>query len=144
LGDLDGSRTSDGRAPRPPPEPNAIDVVIGGPIGPADVPRLWGLVGALLEGTDVEVVVCDVEALADPDAATVDALARLQLTARRLGRQVRLRHACGELQELLALMGLSDTVPICAELALGSRGKVEEREPAHGVEEEADPADPTG
>ena len=143
LGDPEGSRTPRARAPRPRPEPDTIDVVIGGPIAPADVPRLWDPVRALLEGSDLEVVVCDVAALVDPDAVTVDALARLQLTALRFGRRVRLRHACGELQDLLALMGLSDVVPIAPGLPLEPGGQAEQREPARGIEEEADPTDPT-
>jgi ABC-type transporter Mla MlaB component len=118
-------------------------VVIGGPVAPADVPRLWGYVGALLEGGRVKVVVCDVGALVDPDAVTVDALARLQLSARRSGRQIRLHQACGRLQDLLALMGLSDALPLCARLALEPRGQSEHGEPTGGIEEEADPPDPT-
>jgi hypothetical protein len=41
----------------------------------------------------------------------VEALARLQLVARRIGCQVRLRGASGELLELVAFMGLSDVLP---------------------------------
>jgi len=41
----------------------------------------------------------------------VDALARLQLAARRRGCQVRLRRAPNELRELLAFMGLRDILP---------------------------------
>jgi hypothetical protein len=40
----------------------------------------------------------------------VDQLARLQLEARRLGCQIRLRHACAELVELIRLSGLEDVV----------------------------------
>lgn len=43
-----------------------------------------------------------VTSIVDPDAVTVDALARLQLPARWLGRRMRLRHARGELRDLLA------------------------------------------
>jgi len=45
------------------------------------------------------------------DASTVDALARLQLTARRHGFQVRLRGTSPELRELVAFMGLRDVLP---------------------------------
>jgi anti-anti-sigma regulatory factor len=128
---------------RPPPGPRTIVLAIVGPIDRADVPALCERVRALLQGSDVDVVVCDVGALIDPDAVVVDALAQLQLTARRLGRQVRLRHAGGELQDLLALMGLTEVVPVCAELPPEPRGKAEEREEARGVEEKADPDDPT-
>jgi ABC-type transporter Mla MlaB component len=117
-------------------------LVISGPIRPADLPGLCERVREVLGGSDADLVVCDVGALVDPDAVTVDALARLQLTARRLGRRVRLRRACGELQELLALMGLSDVVPPCAGLPLEPGGQAEEREQARSVQEEADPGDP--
>src|SRR5687768_12524990 len=104
-------------ASRPPAEPNTIILVIGGPIGRADISVLCERAGGLLlEATDAADVVCDVSAVVDPDAVAIDALARLQLTARRLGREVRLRNACKELRELLALTGLRDVVPLCAEL----------------------------
>jgi ABC-type transporter Mla MlaB component len=130
------------RGPRAPPEPSRIVFVFSGPIARADVPGLCERVRRLLEGSDAELVFCDVGALVEPDAGTVDVLARLQLTARRLARRVRLLDACGDLRDLLALMGLTDIVPICEELPLESRGQVEEREPARGIEEKGDPADP--
>jgi ABC-type transporter Mla MlaB component len=136
--------TTSVRGVRTPPEANAIHVVISGPITRAAIAGLCERVGVALEGSGADLVVCDVGALVDPDAAMVDALARLQLTARRLGCQVRLRDACGELQELLALVGLGDVVPLCAPLRLESGGQAEDREKALGVEEEADPGDPTG
>ncbi|MBA3552095.1 MAG: STAS domain-containing protein [Actinobacteria bacterium] len=117
-------------------------LVISGPIAPVDVPGLCGRVRAALNRTHAELVVCDVSALADPDAVTVDALARLQLTARRLGRHVRLRHACGELRDLIALMGLQGVVRPYAALPRESPWQTEEREPTPGVEEEGDPGDP--
>ena len=40
------------------------------------------------------------------DLATVDALVRLQLVARREGRRVRIRHVSDELRGLLELAGL--------------------------------------
>ena len=52
---------------------------------------------------------CDVAGI-EPDAVTVDALARLQLAARRYGCQVRLRGASRELLELVAFMGLADVL----------------------------------
>jgi anti-anti-sigma regulatory factor len=88
-------------------------------------------------------IVCDVGAIVDPDAATIDVLARLQLHVRRSGCQVRLLNACEELHELLELMGLYDALPVCAELSLEPSRQVEEREQALGVEEEAGSTDPT-
>jgi ABC-type transporter Mla MlaB component len=117
--------------------------VVSGRIARGHIPGLCRRVRALLEDTDADVILCDVSALADPDAVTVDALARLQLTARRLGREVRLVHACGELRELLDLMGLGDVVPLVVELPLETRGQSEQGEEGLGVEEEASSGDST-
>jgi ABC-type transporter Mla MlaB component len=119
-----------------------IDVVVGGPIAPSDVPELWERVRVLLELCDADVIVYDVAALVDPDAVTVDALARLQLAARRCGHRIRLRHACAELRDLLDLMGLADVVPCVDELSLERRREAEEWEPTRRVEEEGDAGDP--
>jgi ABC-type transporter Mla MlaB component len=95
---------------RPVTGPNTFVLYIGGPIAPADIKGLCRRLRVLLQDSDADLVICDVSALAGPDAVAVDALARLQLTARRCGCQVLLRHACGELRELLVLTGLSDVV----------------------------------
>ncbi len=55
-------------------------------------------------------VACDVAGAA-PDAVTVDALARLQLAAMRVGCAVRLQGASEPLLELVELMGLSNVLP---------------------------------
>ncbi len=54
---------------------------------------------------------CDVDGVA-ADAVTVDALARLQLAARRHGCRVELRHASDELRNLVAFMGLQDVLAV--------------------------------
>jgi ABC-type transporter Mla MlaB component len=130
-------------APGTPPEPGTTFLVLAGPIGRADVPGLCELARVLMEGCDTDLIVCDVGAIADPDAVTVDVLSRLQLTARRLGRRIELRRACDELEELLAVMGLSDVLPCRGGSGLDPRGHAEEREQPLGVEEERDPGDPT-
>jgi hypothetical protein len=84
-------------------------LVIAGPIGDGDGARLCERLTALAHGSDAEVIVCDVQALA-ADARSVDALARLQLTARRLGRRIRLYRASAELDALLSFLGLADVV----------------------------------
>ena len=118
----------------------AIVVVLGGPIAPADVPALWERLRGLVVGSEADFVLCDVAALVAPDAVTVDALARLQLTARRSGCRVRLRHPCGELQDLLGLMGLSDVLGPALPVKPG--GEIEQREPPLRVQEEGDAGDP--
>jgi ABC-type transporter Mla MlaB component len=90
--------------------PQTIAFAVHGPIARADLPGLCERVCALLEGSGAGVVLCDVRGV-KPDAVTVDALARLQLAARRHGCQVRLRHASTELLELLSFMGLADVLP---------------------------------
>jgi hypothetical protein len=58
---------------------------------------------------------CDVGDVAEPDADTIDALARLQLLALRVGVRFRFSSACEELRDLLALTGLADVLP-CEQL----------------------------
>lgn len=124
-------------------EPSTIVLVVGGRVDRAHIRALCERARGLLEGDDRNLIVCDVGAVFDPDAATIDALARLQLTARELGGRIQLQHACDELQELLELTGLSDVLPLCAELPLEPRRQAEEREQARRIEEESDPADPS-
>ncbi len=90
--------------------PQTVGFAIRGPIARADLPGLCARVCALLERTAAGVALCDVSGIVS-DAVTVDALARLQLAARRHGCQVRLRRASNELLDLLAFMGLRDVLP---------------------------------
>jgi ABC-type transporter Mla MlaB component len=46
------------------------------------------------------------------DAAALDALARVALSLRRCGYQLRLRHASLELLELIELAGLTGVLPV--------------------------------
>ncbi|MFF8842579.1 STAS domain-containing protein [Streptomyces sp. NPDC015127] len=96
---------------------------IAGRVAPGDAPRLCEELSALLrdDGTTAggdargcrpEVVVCDVGGLAQTSLAVVDALARLQLTARRHGTRIRLRNAPPELVALLDLVGLVELVEL--------------------------------
>jgi hypothetical protein len=82
-------------------------------------------------------IVCDVGSL-PADAAALDALARLQLGARRLGIELRLYGASSELLELVDLAALRDV--LCFE----TRRQAEEREDRLGVEEEGELDDPAG
>jgi anti-anti-sigma regulatory factor len=92
------------------PEPSTMLVEITGRIDRADIPALCERVRLSLDGAPADVVVCDVGALADPDCVAVDALARLQLTARRQGRRFVLRDVSPDLQALLSFAGLSEVV----------------------------------
>ena len=92
------------------PAPRMLDFAIHGPIALADLPGLCARVCRLLETSGAEIARCDVRGV-EPDAVTVDALARLQLAARRRRCTVRLENASGELLDLVALMGLADVLP---------------------------------
>jgi ABC-type transporter Mla MlaB component len=120
-------------------------LVLSGPIARDDIPALCERVHVLVESCDAEPVQCDVGGLDEPDALTIDALARLQLTALRMGRRLGFRDACGELRDLVEFLGLGDVLPCdtpCADpSALEPGGQPEQREQALGVEEEADPRD---
>ena len=92
-------------------EPSPLPAfAIRGPIARADLPGLCRRVCAVLDATPAAVVDCDVTGVC-PDAVTVDALARLQLAARRHECRVRLRNASPELLELVAFMGLREVLP---------------------------------
>jgi hypothetical protein len=87
-----------------------IVVIITPPISRGDIRALCNGVRVLSEAHDVEAVICDVGNVVAPDASAVDALARLELTARRCGCRVILCNACRDLTSLLALTGLDDVV----------------------------------
>jgi hypothetical protein len=94
----------------PSPSPRTVAFAVHGPIARADLPGLCDRVCAILAESEVEVAYCDVAGV-PPDAVTVDALARLQLAARRRGCQIRLLHCSPELLELVASMGLTEVLP---------------------------------
>jgi len=89
--------------------PRTISFAIRGPVARADLPGLCARICLLLEAGGGDVALCDVGDVV-ADAVTVDALARLQLAARRHECRVVLRHASSELRELVALMGLDEVL----------------------------------
>jgi anti-anti-sigma regulatory factor len=128
------------------------------PLGPAidraDVSLLCDELAMLVRVRPGAPVICDVTAVTKPDAVTVEALARLRLTARRLGIDLRIRGVDPRLRTLIAFVGLADALAL-GDLPLGdpraggpggsaveSGGQAEEREEVHGVEEVVDPGDP--
>ncbi|MCX4818922.1 STAS domain-containing protein [Streptomyces sp. NBC_01142] len=85
-----------------------IVVRIAGRVTPGDVPRLCDELSARVPDAAAPEVICDVGALTHADLAAVNAVARLRLTARRLGCPIRLRNAGPELRALLDLVGLGE------------------------------------
>jgi anti-anti-sigma factor len=132
------------------PEQEVVVLTIGDSVARAEIPALCERLRALLEGRACEAVVCDLATLVQADLAAVEALARLQLTARRLGCRVRLRNESGELAALLELTGLSEVLPLESDapdvkrpLPREPRRQAKEREEPSCVAEEGDSADPT-
>ena len=89
--------------------PRTITFAIWGPIGREDIRGLCDRVCVLLERSGAAVAHCDVTGLAG-DAVAVDALARLQLAARRHRCVIILRGASDQLRDLVAFMGLADVL----------------------------------
>jgi ABC-type transporter Mla MlaB component len=79
---------------------------------------------------------CDLRHLRRADLATVNALARAHLNARRQGVRLRLVNVPPQLQQLIAFVGLEDVL-------LGRRRRQsEQREEPLGVEERREADDP--
>ena len=91
----------------PTPGSHEVAFTISGPITRGDLPGLCDRVCGILASGSAQVANCNVSGVR-PDAATVDALARLQLAARRHGCSVQLHNASCELLELVDFMGLTD------------------------------------
>jgi ABC-type transporter Mla MlaB component len=103
----------------------SIVLAVGGPLAPTDVPAFCERTRELLEESGAELVVCDVGDLTEEDALTLDLIARLQLTAKRLGARVCVRNASERLCELLTFTGIAEVCGLRVEL---------ERQPEQGEE----------
>jgi hypothetical protein len=91
--------------------PQTVALALGDPLTRGDLPALGERAGALLDESDADVILCDV-AGAEPDAVTLDALARVHLAARRRGCDTCVRGASSELLALLDFCGLRDLAPV--------------------------------
>jgi ABC-type transporter Mla MlaB component len=88
--------------------PTTVVFAFDGPLARGDVAPLCERMRALLERSGADVVVCELGTGVVADAVTVDALARLQLTARRLARRLRVPRLPADLAALLAFVGLEE------------------------------------
>jgi ABC-type transporter Mla MlaB component len=99
------------------------------------------------------IVGCDVSRVTEPDEYALDALARLQLTARRLGATIHLHNANPALAAMIELAGLADVLIIEPGEPIDAMGRaaptgsgvevgrqIEEREETR-VDEEVHPGD---
>jgi ABC-type transporter Mla MlaB component len=101
-------------------EATRVAFAIRGPISRGDLPGLCDRVCAVLANGAASEAICDVSGV-PVDAVTVDAVARLQLAARRHGCRIRLCGASGELLTLVAFMGLTEVLP-CARTRIANPG----------------------
>ena len=123
------------------PQPKTMVLVVDS-LDPDDIAGLMERIGPGIVHGDATLILCDLARLADADMATVDALARLALRARRMGCAVNLRDPSTELLELLGLAGLGAVLPCAPVSGVEVIGQSEEREEPLGVEKERDPGDP--
>ena len=124
---------------RRPPSVPAVVVVLGESIEPNDVRALCERTRAQLQQSGTVVVVCEVGAIENPDLATVDVLARLFVTARRLGGRMLMRGVGDALTEMLEFVGLGS---LLAGSDVEPRGQAEQGEQALGIEKERHPGYP--
>ena len=84
--------------------------------------------------TPPEVIVCDLEAVTELDAHTLDVLARLHLIAQRFGMTLELHNASDALVDLIGFAGLSGVL-VVARSGVEVDRQVEQRE-QRGIDEE--------
>jgi ABC-type transporter Mla MlaB component len=121
------------------PRPSGVQcLAVGGPVASEDLGALCERVRILVARDPSPLVEFDLAALPRADLATVEVLARLQLTAKRGGGRIRICHPPEGLGELLVLLGLDSCLAIRVEMV----GQTEQREEPGGIQEEGDPADP--
>ena len=114
----------------------AIRLAVAATVTRADIPDLCAELADRLRGLGDGLVICDVAGVR-PDVVTVEALARLRLTARRHGARLVVAGADPRLRDLLRLLGLDGALPEVSR-------QPEQREQAGGVEEERLGRDPPG
>jgi ABC-type transporter Mla MlaB component len=93
------------------PAPQSVACTIRGPLLRADLSGLCRRASRLLERSGADELVCDVSHIA-ADAVAIEALARLQLVARRRGCVARVHVPSTELQVLRDFMGLREVLPL--------------------------------
>lgn len=124
--------------------PDAVVFAVYPPIGRADLGTECDRLADLLRGGAVRTVVVDLAAFTEPDVVVVELVARLQLTAARLGGRIGLVGVGRRLLQLLTLTGLHTVVAMSSgpQTGTGSPGsgveggrQAEQREQVLGVEE---------
>jgi hypothetical protein len=100
--------------PPPPPERSAALLVVADAIADdAAVRALCDRLRAVIVTTDAQTITVDVRDL-PATCRSIEALARLALTARRGRRRIRLGRVSPALEQLLDFAGLADVLPTAA------------------------------
>jgi ABC-type transporter Mla MlaB component len=94
--------------------------VVYPPVARTDLPGLCQRLADLIAACEAEVIACDLTALGVLDAVTIDLVARLDLTAIRLGRRIRLTQPDPRLSGLLRLFGLDGVIGTPGRSGLGN------------------------
>ncbi|ARQ69299.1 STAS domain-containing protein [Streptomyces marincola] len=105
--------------------------VVPGPVVRSEVQVLCDRLTGMVRGSGARDVVVDLGEVRGTDPATVEAVARLRLTAARLGCRVRFVRVSPGLQVLLGWLGLGEAV-----------GQAEQGEEPGRVQERVEPGDP--
>jgi anti-anti-sigma regulatory factor len=84
----------------------------GGTIERSDISLICRKVRAAIEETNADSVTFDMAALVHTDVVVVEALARLQLTLRRMGCTLKLKNVRPHLKELVGFVGLEGVLPL--------------------------------
>ena len=87
----------------------------GASIDRSDIPIICRSVRSSIELTSAQWVAFDMAALAHTDVVVVEALARLHMTLRRAGCDLRLRNVRPHLKDLVRFVGIEDVLPALGE-----------------------------
>ncbi|MGH8794064.1 MAG: STAS domain-containing protein [Stackebrandtia sp.] len=93
-----------------PPRRHAVRFTLDPAIARGDIADACENLASMVGQARPDVVICDVGEVAEPTLVVVEALARLKLTARRLGVRLLLEHVSDRLRMLLTLTGLTEAL----------------------------------
>jgi len=109
------------------------------PLAGQDVPGLCDRLTRGVRATGARTVVVDAAGLGPPGPAALEALARLRLTAGRLGCALRVGNASGELGEMLTWLGLDGVLTGDDAAEAGTARTASGRQPRGQAEEGEQP-----
>jgi hypothetical protein len=121
--------THSDRRPSGSPEPQTVTdralivVPAEAPVPPEAMVELCRQMVEALAHSRQKALVCDLGRVTAADLTVIEALARMQLVARRRGCAIEFRHVGYGVRELLALSGLCDVLPVIDDAQTGIDGE---------------------